>query len=562
MKFGAMGARGGFGALGSLGRVGGGGGSSLIAIGSQIGFWGDGVFGTGCTAGLRRATDMALILLNLRVIPGPGYQQCISGSTMDTVYDRKELAANQCWKIAVYSNDGHNDALMSTDPDLDATQWTKWKRNFDWWRQNNSRASLIPVCTTVKSTVVAEGNTASVGGMTIAQRVNQLQKAYITAAAALDARILLIDTFTVYDPLNMSSDSGAFYTHPDVRGGYALGSYIAAAISPYIVAGTKDEVQALLLAGTYPGMTGTQFDTDVLMAVDGGTATNITGTWTSGKRAVNNLAGTASVAASKDTSPGTYTKRILTISGTPGAENTIVEDDTGNITATGTTPGGHVMCTWGFKIHDGSNGAPVGFRNIGVTWGNFGLFGTSGTDGTSQTLAQKLEGIIATAPLGGFASNGPYAANPAFATRWANASLTGVVEIDRPMMHIVTTLDAGPAAYIGWDTVLGANYKIRLSGTIAALRAETGQWTPYGMGNSNFTARRIYLGGTAGGTKSDSGIGTGTLLATLSGSTWTYNASGDGLTAGVSQLYLEVDGISSTGSTFTARSSSAFVPSS
>lgn len=545
----------------AFGTGGGGSGPALLPLGKQVGFWGDGVFGTGCTAGFRRATDMALLYLGLRVLPAPGFQQCLSGGDMDTIYDRRELAANQCWDLASFGNQGHNDGLMSTDPDTTPTYWTKWKRNFDWWVANNARASLIPICTTVGSSVSGEAIASSVNpALTRAQRVNQLQKAHITAAAAIDPRILLIDTFPVYDPPNMSSDTGAQFTHPDMRGGDALGLAIATAISPFIDAATKDQVQEALRNGLYPGMTGTQFDADVLLAGTGGTVP--AGVYATGKKATSNLAGTATVTGSKETSGGAHSIQRLTLAGTPAAENTIAQDDTASISATGSTPGAHIMCTWGFNIHDGSGGAPIGLRGLGVTFANFGLFGSSGSDGTTQTFSHALEGIIATIPLGGYGSSGPFAANPAFTTRWDDVILNGsVIDLDRPMVHVVSTLDR-PAAYIGYDALLGANYKLRLSGTIAALRVEPGHWSPYGMSNVQFTARRIYLGGTAGGTKSDQGHGTGTLLATLNGSTWTYSASGDGLTAGVSQLYVEIDGNSGVGGTFTARSATAFVPAS
>lgn len=635
--------------------------AALLPIGSQIVFFGDGTGSEAAAPGLRNYPTWTVWLLNGRVFPGPAYIQCASGGDLDTTFARIAPALGHQADIAVFASQGHNDPVMSTDPDLTSTYLDKWKRNLDAWMTGNTVATLIPICTTIKSNVAGETLTASVGG-TIRDRVNALQKAYITTKIAGDARAFVIDIYTTYDPTNMSSDAGGFQTHPDMRGGYAIGLAIANALDSRVVAKTRDEIQAMLATTTYPGLSGTQFDTDTLL--QGGTAgtkagsVTPTGNYPTGKRITNNLTNGTSVAVacSIDASPGTYSIAVVAVSGTPAAETTIVMDDTASITATGTTPGQYAVAAWGVKVDDGAGGAPTGVRSLCATFSNYGNSGSAGTDATTITMAQKVDTVMFAAPKSMYISSGPFAGNPAFTARFAASALTTTLKLDRPTLHTVSTRTRSAPCYLGTDTITTANYMIRvvtatgvmttrvnvacastanltlsgeqtidgvltsasrvlvknqtttanngiyvtaagawsratdydsdaeirstvvnitagttLSGqlwqstngsaitvgttalTFATyqVRYETGQWAPYGLTESDFSARRIYNGGSAT-------VGTGVLVATLTGSTWTW-AVDPATVANGANLYAELDVNNGVGGTITARAATAYV---
>jgi hypothetical protein len=500
---------------------------SLLPIGSQILFYGDGVFSENACPGLRCTSLWALIYLKGRVFPSPAWMQCGSGGDMDTIYARRASAIGQQADIPVFTSQGHNDLLMGTDPDVDATQWNKWTRNLDAWIAGNTTAGLIPVCTTIKSTVASESTIASVGVITRAQRVNQLQLAYIATKAALDSRIIAIDTFAVYDPANMSSDP-TNNTHPDKRGGYALGfGTIGPAIDPYVTAKTKDEILDLMRANTYPGLTGTNFDTDVLLqGGTGGTKSGTvapTGSYPTGKRITNNLTNGTSVAVacSIDSSNPNYSKAVIAVSGTPAAEGTIVQDDTGAIAATGTTPAQYAAAAWGVTIDDGAGAAPTGFQSLLAAYGSFGSVGSSANDGTSLTLTHAIDTVLIAAPKPLFLSSGPLSANPALTTRWTATALTGRVQMSRPTLHTVSTPTRSAPAYIGADTILSPNYQLRVTGTISqaaggTLRLEPGAWAPYGLTEAHFTYRAFWKGAIVTGSTSGNVL---TVTAILGGAT-------------------------------------------
>ncbi len=514
----------------------GGGSSSLASIGSQILFYGDGVMSEGAAAGLRNMPTVALLALNARVMPSPGWMQCKSGGDMDTIYARRDSAIDQQPDIFVIASQGHNDHLMENDPDTLSTYIDKWTRNADACKAG-CPSSRFFVCSTLPSTVVGETST-------IRNKVWARQQAWATANGAI-----YIATGEAFDPVTMSDDG----THPNQLGGALGETVIAAAISPYVVAATKTEILDLLRGGTYPGFVATNLDVDVLLSGTTGTKSGTvapTGNYATGKRITNNLTNGTSVAVtvSKDAQTG-YDRQIAVVSGTPASANTIVQDETGSTTLTGAWPGRHPIVGMGLVIDNGAGAAPTGLQALSLALGSYGSIGSSAA--TTGTYQRAIDGIILAAPRCIF-TGGAYTVNAALTTRWSNVALTGRTIIEKPVLGWCDTRTRTRPCYTGADTISGANYLLRLTGTLASgagtLRAEPGVWAPYGLTEADFTERRIYKGGSAT-------IGTGTLVATLTGSTWTWVTSG--IIAG-DTLWLEVDANNGVGATRTARSATVY----
>lgn len=533
----------------ALGRIMGGGTSSssttLAPIGSQVVFYGDGTMAENGAPAFRCPCTWVMWYLNGRAMPGPAWMQARSGDLMDDIYNRRSAAINQKADIAVFTSQGHNDSLLDTDPDSSPAAWNKWVRNADAWIAGNPNAYMIPICSTLPSTITNESAASSFNpAITRRQRVWQLQQAYV--AAKNDARIFYVATGEAYDPLNMSVDSANFYTHMDERGAVAVGyNTLGPAISNRLTGASKESILSMLYAGTYPGLTGSNLDTNGALTGTGGTKSGTvapTGSYADGKRITNNLTNGTSVAVACSkggTSPDT---QIVAISGTPAAENTIGQDSIAQITVT-STPGQYVLHSFGVVIDNGSGGAPVGAKSFYASFAGSNSYGAIGQisalSPVSGGLPAPVDTIMMVPPRAFYSSSTSFIARPEFYTRWTNTALTGRTVIDRIGLRIVSTRTRSAPGYIGNDTILGTNYTHRLTGTLAAgvgtLRVEPGAWAPYGLTEADFASRRIYKGGGAG----NANIGAGTLVTTLSGSTWTFDTTGAGIIAG-DQLFCEI----------------------
>lgn len=529
---------------------------ALAPIGSQIVFYGDGTMSENGTPGLADPCAWALWHLNGKAMPSPGWMQARSGDFMVDILARIGAAIGQQADIAVQTSIGHNDGLLGTDPDVDPTVLDAWKVITDAWIAGNPDALYIPVCSTLPSTVANEALPSSFNpAITRAERVWQLQQAYIVAKA--DARIFYVATGEAYDPLTMSIDTANFYTHMDARGGYAVGAAtLGVAIAGIMVAETKENVLAMLYAGTYPGQVGSNFDANAALAGTGGTLAGAvlpTGQYATGKRITNNLPATSAVVCSKGgTTPDS---QISVISGTPGVQNTVAQDAVSLVTATA-TPGQYLLYSYGFVIDDGAGAAPVGMRGYYSSFGNYGSIGQLADAALSGTLANPLDSIMMVPPRALYSSSISYGARPDLYTRWSAVALDGRTVIERLSARIYSTRTRSAPCYFGNDTIQGVSYQLRLTGTLVAgagtLRVETGSWAPYGLTETDFAERRIYLGGTAG----NAGIGTGTLVATLSGSVWTW------VTVGIvatDQLYCELTVNNGIGGNVVQRSETVYI---
>jgi hypothetical protein len=545
--------------LGGLTRGSGGVRHSDVAIGSTIGVIGDGTGSDGAAASVRNGPNQMMLYLNMRACPAPMFNFCRSGDTFALMTARVPFFNSMKCDIVVVWSFGHNDALMTTDPDIDATQINAWKVLAQLIIDGNTGASKIFFCSTIGSSVAAEGNASSaVPAQTLAQRVRSLQQAWVLAKALPD-RIIYVALGEAYDPPNMSPASDASKVHPDERGGYALGyQTLGPAVGAHIVAKTKSEIQEMLRGGTYPNLTGTQFDTDVLM--QGGTAGTKSGTNTptgnvaTGKNVTNNMTGTSAIVCALDTSDPTFTVQTITVSGTPAAQSTFNWKDTASISITGSTRSQLVLTTWGVKFDNGSGSAPTGIHNYGGDFGNFGQYGT-GTDlatGVTADLAYAMDTIIPTQGRPFFSSAGPFSANPQLTVRHSLVALTAKFYVDRPQIHLPANRTKVSMMYLGTMPNASSNYVLRPTGTISqatggTITVEPGWWNVYDPLETDFIERRIYKG-VAG----DTGIGSGTLIGTISGSTWSKTFIAGDVTTN-DKIWVEVDGNNGIGSTYTAR---------
>ena len=517
---------------------------NLAPIGSQIVAFGDGTMAENANPGLRCPITWMMFYLNGRLMPAPGMMQCASGGDMDTIYARCQYANGFQADIFLFASQGHNDGLMTTDPDSSPSLMDKWKRNLDAVIAANPNALYIPVCSTLPSNVGGETTASSFNpAISRRQRVWQIQQAYV--AAKNNPRIFYVATGEAYNPNTMSSDTVDSQTHMDERGGAAIGLVLANAIGTYVVAATKEEILAMIDGGTYPGLEATNFDANGSLAGTTGTLAGTvapTGQYATGKRITNNLTNGTSVAVvvSKDNSAA-KAKQVAVISGTPAADATIVQDSSSNVSSTG-TPGSHFLLSFGMLIDNGAGAAPVGLKTLSVAYGNYGFFGLSSSNPslTYGSVVAPIDTVVMTPPRPGGGHDTTYAGAPALATRWAGSTaLTGRVVLDRINVRKISTRTKSAPMFYGNDGLQPANSpsQLRLTGTLVSgagtLRIDPGAWAPYGLTNTDHAERRIYKGGTAG----NAGIGSGTLVATLSGGTWSWVTSG--IVAG-DTLYCEV----------------------
>ena len=505
---------------------------ALKPLGARVLFYGDGVNSEGACAGVRNWPAWCLSLMNGRVMPAAGWMQCKSGGDMDTIFARLNAAIKQAPDIAFFGSQGHNDGLYSSGY---APLMVKWERNLDAFVAGLPSTTTIIVMTMITSAVSGETS-----GGDWAATVSALMRAKVAALQATHgARIVLFDTFATHgafgawNHLTMTPTSDTNRVHPDERGGWHLGNKAALILSPLVEAATKDAVLNDAAAKTWRGA---NIHPDYALAGTGGTKSGTvapTGNYATGQRITNNLANGSgvAVAVSKAAQSG-YNDQLADISGTPAAQNTVVKDDTGSITLTGSTPGTYWAVMAGVKIHDGANAAPVGLHNFSLALGNFGAVFSTGDLGTGATapIANALDMVMIAPPKPTFGSDGPMTANPALTMRFQAIALDARVELSRPQLFQIEKAAYAAPWYWADDTIMGANYLIRASGTgvsgngypsagtitaatVATIRLEPGGWSG---GNLTFSRVMKKNGATVSGAFA---------------SAWTYNATGT-LTAG------------------------------
>ena len=522
-------------------------GTTLAPLGSTFGGVGDGISSNAAAGGLRNMFDWFLIKMGGRVVPVPDWKVTASGTTIARTVDSNTpwqlsvgvpILAAQKPDISLFGPMGSNDNVLSVDPT--GNVWMQdWKDALTAHVAANPSALLIPVMGTWPS--------GKAGEATWRAAALAVQAAH--AASFGDPRIVWIDTSSV-DPANMSPSTDSSKVHPDERGAILGSDLLYNAISPRVVAADADTILGMIHGNTYPGLS-TQADTDRALAGTAGTATNFTGSVATSKVA-NNGSGLTGVASKVSTSGGRE-KQVLTLTGTVGTEGVIYFEDKSNNAVT-MTKGQTALIGMKAVI-------PAGFASLGGEWGNFGQLMTyqgGANTGVTAGTTQGINGVVIIPALPAYANTTSATAKRRISARYRVGAAPGVIEFEQPFLARIDHRTRHQPYCVG-NTFVGAtqrwttNYRLRLTGTLSSgagtLTVEPGAWAPHGLTEADFVQRRIYKGGT-------SAVGSGTLVATLSGSTWTWVTSG--IIAG-DNLWTEVDANNGIGGTVTARSQTAYV---
>lgn len=483
-----------------------------------------------------------------------------------------DAAASMVPRIMIVGG-GANDNLLSTDPGADPSDGHTTNAQLQAW-YNMQKYGLeqfqayggdyyvivnTPPSAKTNETTIDSGQT-----LDRRTRVMTAQSDFAAALKLLDSRVLFVSLAAMLPPSSFSVD-GVQLVHFDERGGWYLGNAVKTVLDPLIEDPGAAVIRDRIEAGTYPLMTGAQADTDFALAGTGGTVTaaqGMTGTIATSKL-IANTTGATGIVVSQVATTGGRTKTVVDLSAaTPAAtDGRILIQDKSNF-GPSLTPGQVVLTAALWR-------APAGFRTFGAEWGSFTQWGgganslaDSGLAGANETHA--LDTLLIGSGTGSVAFTATTSFAPVAKRGWAlfwkaGSTLSGPIELERPAYWKPSNRTAAAPRYIG-DTVtssggamLGANFRMQPRGTVSAasgglVRVEPGQWNLFGFTETDYLERRIYKG-SAG----DTAIGSGTLLATLSGSTWTYTIAAAATTAG-DRIFVEVDCNNGVGSTHTARS--------
>lgn len=521
----------------------GGGGSSgpaLVPIGSTWGITGDGIISNASSAGVRNIPfwlmnglkgRLQASVLPIVALSGTTIARDDGSNTAFIVPIAIPALAAQYVDVPFFGSCGANDNLLSTNP-VGSVPLQDWKDAVTLHVASNPQAKLIPICGTGPSIKTNEATYRAANWAAQAAHVASLN----------DPRCLYIDVSSI-DPTTWSPASDGSRVHPDERGAQAYANLILAAIDSRIESKTVAEILDMIYGNTYPGMV-TQLDTDRALAGTGGTVTNMfAGSVAPTSKLATNLTGSTAIASGVVAIPSSRQKMVVTLGGTVTADGKVMMQDKSNLVLTGATPGQFVAS--GMVVR-----AAAGFINAGIDFGNYG---------TVASGANSQAGVVTTAPVANAIDSLwicfglPLAGTPlqgkrAVAFRYpAGAAPAGTFETEQWFAWVISRRLLGPPVYLGNVSVVGVGNKTRVTGSIAAgFRLEPGYWNLAGLTEADFVQRRIYKGGTAT-------IGSGTLIATMSGSTWTTTAAAAGIIAG-DVLWAETDCNNGIGGTVTARS--------
>lgn len=442
-------------------------GSALKAFGLRTVFYGDGVNAEGSAPGTANWPTQFLRKMNGRVRGAVGWMQCKSGGEMQTTYARRQWTIVQQAPLVFIGSMGHNPEVEGTifglDPAVNPVLIDRWKRNVQAIFDGCPLSDIFVMLTCASSSAAEPYRTA-------------VWDAQIAFIASLGGRVRLIDT-RGFDPALHTFDG----VHPSSLGGEYLSDLAFAVANPLIETRTRDQIMSdVTAAADY----GANLAPDWAMAGTTGTRAGTpqpTGEYATGQRITNNLAGTSAIVVSKDASPGTYSRQIATLSGTPGAAGTLVQDDTGNITLTGSTPGTFHEILLDVLVDDGAGAAPVGLRGWLMSIGSLATLGNqSNVANQNADMTAPINNIIRVPPRSISGTSGPAVVNPTLSTRWSAVALTGRTVISRWIVRQVELVAYTVPALVGNDGIMGANYQLRITGTAGGtniLRGDPGAWS-------------------------------------------------------------------------------------
>lgn len=560
-------ARFGFGFGAARRRAGYGGGSpALLPVGLTWAWLGDGLVSTsgGVGTGTTNAPHQFARLIGGRAQPCPVPILGRSGSTI-----ARDISSNRAW-IKPYAIDaaaaqvpgiliggtmGANDNLLSTDPGPNPASGSTtnvylqdWYDAFDYaYAVFDAYGGELLVWTGTAASDKA-GETTIDGGQSDDRRIRvwAAQVAHVAAVAAVDSRVKFVSLAGML-PMSSYSSEGGQNAHLDERGAYYLANAVCQAIDPLIEAATADEIADLIDAGTYPLMTAANLDTATGLPGTAGAliGPGVTGSLATGKTIVNTTGATGITVAQVATSGG-RTKTVVTLAGISSAAGKVMIADSAS-QSVAAKPGQPVRTGAIIRF-------PAGIYNMGADWGgSFGTWGGTANSLINNALASAageqhaVDALVFNNTMSPFGSSGPFAATRRWAALWrSGTALSGTIEFERPFTWVPSNRTVAAPVYLGeladsnGGLLLSTNYRLRPTGAFSAstggtMRIEPGTWNLFGLTEADFTARRLYRGGTGG----QAGLGTGTLMAAMSGANWTASPAAQG-TAG-ELIYAEID---------------------
>jgi hypothetical protein len=569
----------GFGFGGARRRSANGGGSpALLPVGLTWTWLGDGLVSTsgGAGTGITNAPHQFARLIGGRAQPCPVPILGRSGSTI-----ARDISSNRAWvkpyaidaaalqvpSILIGGTMGANDNLLSADPGANPAsgQTTNvylqdWYDAFDYAYAKFVAYGgyLLVWIGTAASDKAGETTIDSGQSLDRRTRVWAAQAAHVAAVAAVDSRVLFISLAAML-PMSEYSVDGSNHVHLDERGAYYIANAAFQAIDARIAAATADQIADLIDAGTYPLMTAVNLDTATALPGTAGTVTGpgVTGTIATGKT-ITNTTGVTGITVEQVATNGGRTKTRVTLAGTASATGKVMIADSANQSVAAKP--GQPVCTGAIIRY------PTGIHNMGADWGgNFGTWGGTGGSLANNALVgagetHTVDALVFFNPMTPFGSSGPFAGARRWAALWrSGTTLSGTIEFERPFTWIPSNRTAAVPVYLGeiqdsaGNLILSTNYRMRPTGSFSAstggtIRVEPGTWNLFGLTETDYAARRVYRGGSGG----LAGLGTGTLMATLSGANWTVNPAAQG-TAG-ELIYVEIDCNNGVGGTVTYRS--------
>lgn len=383
-------------------------------------------------------------------------------------------------------------------------------------------------------------------------------------------KTLCVDVSTGFDYTTMtySESAGTVRVHPNEKGARFIAERILTKIAPILPASSLDDILGDVLAANDHGAN--LASAKWALPGTGGAVSNLGGGTTTGQVAntmlvTNNT--TAAVVCSKEV-VGAYEKQVIEITGTVTTEGSVFFGDgtLTNRTTLNALPGEYFEGVFGRKIsHTDGVSAPVGVRSyggllpLGVAGYSLANYAAADANSGNDIDAVVEAGISRTQPK--IQPTAFTLIQNSFGVRLAAGTVNVRLELWKPIVRKLFTTAKYAPIYVGDDLIKGTTERLGLSsGTVAngnVLTFRPGAWLGGGL---SFGGLRIYKGGSSGGASAggstnggSAGIGTGTLLATLTAGTWTWTAAG--LTSG-DQLYVELDTTNSFGTT-TARSVAA-----
>lgn len=440
---------------------GGGGGLARLALHCRSVWLGDSITSLSSTKAERNFTEMALFYLNGRVRRAVSGDQGVGGDTMTQIAARLSWTTGQAPDLVV-CHFGHNGGLASVGLSTFMTQWTGIYTSL--------RAALpnarIVMCQTLPSTVAGQTRTdyAAPGGV-------WEQQAALEGADGGKTRVVLV-------PSGYNATSGvhtADGVHPLETGAALFGAAVAAVIDTLVETASVDAIMAEVTANSVAGL-GVNVDVDWALSGTAGTKSGTvapTGNVATGKNVTNNTS--AAVACDIVAASG-FNKQRLLVSGAVSAENTVVFQDTGNISIPSTEPGGF------YEMLGCVESTATGLWHFGCILGSIGGFMATISDTSTLAALPSFSGILRSFPKA--LQSVSASVRPEFRFRYEAGTAGGEILVSRPILRqIELTAYAAPFRCDGDGRIAPANTAaVNGTGTVGqTLTAQPGTWSGGGI---------------------------------------------------------------------------------